>query len=60
MPQLLAEGTVRPNEQLVVRGDTLLERAQNALGLLRDKALSGQKMVWRVADEDWDAESGPS
>ncbi len=56
MSQLLADGAVKPNPQLVVPGKTMLERAQNALDLLRDKAPSGQKMVWRVADEDWDTE----
>ncbi len=56
MPQLLAQGAVKPNDQLEVTGDSLLERAQNALDLLRDKAPSGQKMVWRVAEKDWGVE----
>jgi hypothetical protein len=35
----------------VVEGSTFLERAENALSLLRNQAVSGEKLVWRVADE---------
>ena len=35
----------------VVEDGTLLERAEGALALLRDRMVSGEKLVWRVADE---------
>ena len=56
VPRLLAEGVVKPNPLVVVEGETLLARAQKALDLLRDKAPSGQKLVWRVAEDDWPSE----
>lgn len=52
VPALLEQGVIKPNKQRVVDGSTLLERAQKALDLLRDRAPSGEKLVWRVADED--------
>ncbi len=51
VPQLLAQGVVQPNRQRVVEGATMLERAQNALDLLRDRAVSGERLVWRVSEE---------
>jgi hypothetical protein len=33
----------------VVEGATVLERAQNALDLLRERAVSGERLVWRVS-----------
>ncbi|KAJ6780061.1 hypothetical protein PWT90_10601 [Aphanocladium album] len=51
VPQLLAQGVVQPNRQRVVEGATMLERAQAALDLLRDKAVSGERLVWRVSEE---------
>lgn len=50
MPALLAAGVVEPNKQRVVEGATMVERAQNALALLRNKAVSGERLVWRVAE----------
>jgi len=50
MPALLAEGVVKPNKQKVIEGATLLERAQTALDTLRRKGVSGEKLVWRVAE----------
>ncbi|KAL7626470.1 hypothetical protein AAE478_003242 [Parahypoxylon ruwenzoriense] len=50
MPQLLAEGHVVPNRFRVVEGHNLLERATNALDLLRS-GVSGEKLVWRVSEE---------
>ncbi|KJZ76533.1 hypothetical protein HIM_03869 [Hirsutella minnesotensis 3608] len=38
VPALLAEKVVEPNQQRVVEGATMLERAQGALNLLRSKA----------------------
>ncbi|KAF9301828.1 hypothetical protein BGZ74_006205 [Mortierella antarctica] len=51
LPALLAQGIVKPNNQRVVEGATLVERAQNALNLLRSKAVSGEKLVYRVSEE---------
>lgn len=51
VPALLREGVVTPNRQRVVEGKTVVERAQNALDILRKKDVSGEKLVWRVAEE---------
>ena len=51
IPALLESGAVEPNKLRVVEGATLLERAQKALDLLRERAPSGEKLVWRVAEE---------
>lgn len=50
MPALLQDGTIRPNKQRLVEGKTLLERAEKALALFRDGAVSGEKVVWRVGE----------
>ncbi|KAI8240026.1 2-methylene-furan-3-one reductase [Colletotrichum sp. SAR 10_96] len=39
IPTLLEQKVVRPNPQRIVEGETLLERAQDAIVLLRNKAL---------------------
>lgn len=51
MPAALKEGIVKPNEQVVVEGRTLLERAQKAMHILTTKGVSGARLVWRVAEE---------
>jgi hypothetical protein len=51
IPQLLAEGVIKPNKQKIVEGGTLLERAQNALNMLRKKEASAERLVWRVSDQ---------
>ncbi|KAG0276263.1 hypothetical protein BGZ96_003394 [Linnemannia gamsii] len=50
LPALLTQGIIKPNNQRVVEGATLVERAQNALNLLRSKAVSGEKLVYRVSE----------
>ena len=50
VPELLATGIVKPNKQRIVEGATLLQRAQNALDLLRRKDVRGERLVWRVSD----------
>ena len=50
MPALLAEGVVKPQRQKIVGGATLLERAQKAMDMLRRKEVSGERLVWRVAE----------
>ncbi|KAK0671416.1 chaperonin 10-like protein [Cercophora samala] len=52
IPALLAQGVIQPNKARVVEGATLLERAQNALQLLRDQAPSGERLVWRVSEDE--------
>ncbi|KAK4170136.1 chaperonin 10-like protein [Cladorrhinum sp. PSN259] len=52
MPTLLEQGVVEPNPQRLIEGKTVLERAHNALNLLRSRAPSGEKLVWRVADDE--------
>ena len=51
MPEMLRMGAVKPNKQRIVEGATLLERAQKALDMLRRKEASGERLVWKVADE---------
>lgn len=51
MPTLIEQGIVIPNRQKLVEGKTLLERAQKALDLLRNKAVSGERLVWKIAEE---------
>ncbi|EIW77182.1 GroES-like protein [Coniophora puteana RWD-64-598 SS2] len=50
MPTLLQEGAIRPTNQKIIEGNTLLERAQNALDTLRRKEVSGERLVWRIAE----------
>jgi hypothetical protein len=52
VPALLEQGVVKPNPLKIVEGKTLLERAEAALSLLRNQAPSGEKLVWRVAEEE--------
>ena len=52
VPQLLAQNIIQPNKQRIVEGATMLERAQNALDLLRNKAVSGERLVWRIAEQE--------
>ena len=51
MPWMLAEKIIESNERISVEGETLLERAEKALGILREKGVSGARLVWRVAEE---------
>lgn len=51
MPELLRRGLIKPNKERIVQGATLLERAERALALLRQRDVSGEKLVWRIAEE---------
>jgi len=51
MPTMLKEGIVVPQNQKIVEGTTMLERAQKALDMLRRKEASMERLVWRVSDE---------
>ncbi|KAK2603831.1 hypothetical protein QQS21_003955 [Conoideocrella luteorostrata] len=48
LPALLAQGVIRPNRFREIQGANMVERAQNALDQLRAKAVSGERLVWRV------------
>ena len=50
MPAFVEEKVVLPNAHRIVEGTTLLERAQKALDILRRKEVSGERLVWRVAE----------
>jgi hypothetical protein len=50
MPAMLKNGAVKPNRIKLVEGKTLLERAENALDLLRQKVPSAERLVWRVSE----------
>jgi hypothetical protein len=52
MPTMLKEGIVKPQRQRFVEGATMLERAQNAMDMLRRKEASMERLVWRVSEED--------
>jgi hypothetical protein len=47
---LLSDGVLKPNKQNIVEGETLLERGQKALDMLRRKEVSGERLVWRVSE----------
>jgi hypothetical protein len=49
MPAFLTERIVKPQRYRVVEGDSLLERATNALDALRD-GVSREKLVWRTGE----------
>jgi NADPH:quinone reductase-like Zn-dependent oxidoreductase len=51
MPAALVSKIVEPNEQVIVEGKTLLERAEKAMHILKTKGVSGARLVWRVAEE---------
>lgn len=52
IPALLAEGVIQPNKVRIIEGSTMLERAENALKLLRSQAVSGEKLVWRISEDE--------
>ena len=49
MPKCLEMKIVEPNDQVIVEGKTLLERAEKALDILRRKAVSGGTTQGRFA-----------
>lgn len=51
MPAALTEGIVKPNDTVTVEGDTLLERAEKAMHILKTRGVSGARLVWRVAED---------
>lgn len=49
---MLKEGIVHPQRQKIVEGQTLLERAQKAMDMLRRKEASMERLVWRISDAE--------
>ncbi|KAI0178113.1 chaperonin 10-like protein [Pestalotiopsis sp. NC0098] len=49
MPAFLSEGIVVPQRYRVIEGDSILDRATNALNALRD-GVSREKLVWRTSN----------
>lgn len=52
MSTLLAEGAIEPNQQRIIEGTTLLERAQKALDIMKSGTVSGERLVWKVWTEE--------
>ena len=52
MPTLVQRGVIVPNRQKIVQAPMLLERAEKALGILRRKEVSGERVVFKVAEEE--------
>ncbi|KPA35351.1 dehydrogenase [Fusarium langsethiae] len=52
VPKLLEDGVITPNRYRVVEGSSAVERAQRAVDILRNKDVSGERLVWRIAEED--------
>ncbi|KAK5989211.1 hypothetical protein PT974_10713 [Cladobotryum mycophilum] len=51
VPFLLANKIIEPNKYRVIEGATMVERSQKSLDLLRNKAVSGERLVWRIWEE---------
>ncbi|KAH7197614.1 chaperonin 10-like protein [Fusarium flagelliforme] len=52
VPKLLRDGVIKPNRYRVVEGSSAVERAQKAVDILRNKEVSGERLVWRLAEND--------
>lgn len=52
VPRLLTDGVITPNRYRVVEGSSAVERAQKAVDILRNKEVSGERLVWRITEED--------
>lgn len=50
MVDLLNRGVIKPNKYRIIEGKSLLERAQNALDVLRSGKVSGERLVWKVSE----------
>jgi len=48
---MLKERIVAPNPYRIIEENTLAERANKALDILRKKEVSGERLVWRIPDE---------
>lgn len=52
VPKLLRDGVITPNKYRVVEGSSAVERAQKALDILRNKEVSGERLVWRITEDE--------
>ncbi|RKL40596.1 hypothetical protein BFJ72_g6196 [Fusarium proliferatum] len=52
VPKLLKDGVITPNKYRVVEGSSAVERAQKALDILRNKGVSGERLVWRITQDE--------
>jgi NADPH:quinone reductase-like Zn-dependent oxidoreductase len=52
MPTVIGSGAVHPTNFRVVEGKTMVERANNMLGILRRKEVSAERLVWRLNEQD--------
>ncbi|KAF5674067.1 zinc-dependent oxidoreductase [Fusarium heterosporum] len=52
VPALLRDGIITPNRYRVVEGSTVVERAQKAVDILRNKEVSGERLVWKIAEDE--------
>lgn len=51
MPTMVASGDIKPNKYRIVEGNDMLERAQKAIDLLRNREVSGERLVKRVCED---------
>jgi hypothetical protein len=47
---MLKNHIVTPQKQRIVEGATMLQRAQKAMDMLRQKQASMERLVWRISD----------
>ncbi|KAL6920003.1 hypothetical protein ACHAPO_001126 [Fusarium lateritium] len=52
VPKLLKDGVITPNRYRVVEGSSAVERAQKAVDILRNREVSGERLIWRITEED--------
>ncbi|KAJ4272191.1 hypothetical protein NW762_000902 [Fusarium torreyae] len=52
VPALIKDGVITPNKYRVVEGSSAVERAQKALDILRNREVSGERLVWRISDDE--------
>jgi hypothetical protein len=52
MNALFNSGEIKPNPIHLVEGSSFLERSENALKIMREGRVSGQKLIVCVADQE--------
>jgi hypothetical protein len=52
MHTMLKNRIVTPQKQRIVEGTTMLQRAQKAMDMLRQKQASMERLVWRISDRE--------
>ncbi|KAF4467482.1 NAD(P)-binding [Fusarium albosuccineum] len=51
MADMVGRGVIKPGEYSIAEGETLLERAQKALDMVRIGGIDGKQAVWRVSED---------